>query len=156
MKQNTIETGFLNAAAAAWIPPTATFASPPSSPATGSVYLFTDALPIGASFDSGGPTALAAGLTTYVTVPTGGTISAWNIVLDTGSCTITIWKIARGGAKPTAANSINTSGLSLSIGTAIHSTVLTGWTTTIATNSIIGINLKAAAMAKFASLARRF
>ena len=57
MKQNAIETGFTNAAAASWIPPTATFAAPPSSPATGAVYVFTDALTAGAIV--GGGTALS-------------------------------------------------------------------------------------------------
>ncbi len=57
MKQNAVETGLLNAANAAWIPPTTTFASPPGSPVTGSLYLFTDALHTGA--DVGGGSALS-------------------------------------------------------------------------------------------------
>src|ERR1017187_6414292 len=40
-----------------WIPPAATFASPPSSPATGLVYVFTDASSVGVC--SGGESALA-------------------------------------------------------------------------------------------------
>lgn len=53
MKQNSVETGFINAGAAGWIPPTTTFASAPQSPATGSVYLFTDALTPGANVGGG-------------------------------------------------------------------------------------------------------
>jgi hypothetical protein len=53
MKQNSLETGFINAGAAGWIPPTTTFASPPGSPATGSVYVFTDALTSGAAVGGG-------------------------------------------------------------------------------------------------------
>lgn len=46
-KQNLVQTGLLDAHGASWIPPTATFASPPASPATGSVYIFTDASAVG-------------------------------------------------------------------------------------------------------------
>ena len=53
VKQNSVESGFINAGAAAWIPPTTTFASAPQSPATGSVYLFTDALTPGAIVGGG-------------------------------------------------------------------------------------------------------
>ncbi len=53
MKQNSVETGLINAAAAAWVPPTTTFASPPGSPVTGSVYVFTDALTSGANVGGG-------------------------------------------------------------------------------------------------------
>ncbi len=42
-KANVVQTGLVNAANANWIPPTSTFASPPASPATGSLYVFTDA-----------------------------------------------------------------------------------------------------------------
>ena len=93
----------------------------------------------GAAFE-----APAAGQTAYVAVPVGGTIKAWNIVLDAGTCTIKVWKIAVGSAIPTAANSINTSGVSISSGTAIHSLVLTDFKTrTVADEDIVGIHLEA-------------
>ncbi len=53
MKANEVQTGFVNASAAGWIPPTTTFASPPGAPATGSVYVFTDALTSGANVGGG-------------------------------------------------------------------------------------------------------
>jgi hypothetical protein len=56
-KQNVVQTGLVDAHGASWIPPAATFASPPSSPATGSVYIFTDASAVGTC--SGGGSALA-------------------------------------------------------------------------------------------------
>ena len=56
-KQNVVQTGLVDAHGANWIPPTSTFASPPSSPATGSVYIFTDAIAVGTC--SGGGSALA-------------------------------------------------------------------------------------------------
>jgi hypothetical protein len=56
-KQNVVQTGVVDAHGANWIPPTSTFASPPSSAATGSVYIFTDASAVGTC--SGGGSALA-------------------------------------------------------------------------------------------------
>src|ERR1035437_7641051 len=56
-KQNVVQSGIVDAHGANWIPPTSTFASPPSSPATGSVYIFTDASAVGTC--SGGGSALA-------------------------------------------------------------------------------------------------
>ena len=56
-KSNLAQTGVVDAHGATWIPPTSTFASPPSSPATGSVYIFTDASAVGTC--SGGGSALA-------------------------------------------------------------------------------------------------
>lgn|ERR1043166_1969094 len=66
----------------------------------------------------------------YWTCPFAGTISAWNLTVDSGTITVKIWKIATGTAHPTSANSINTSGLSLSSNTNIHSTTLTDFITT--------------------------
>lgn len=56
-KQNVVQTGLVDAYAANWIPPTSTFAGPPASPATGSVYVFTDANAPGTY--AGGGSALA-------------------------------------------------------------------------------------------------
>src|SRR3954454_20049481 len=56
-KKNVVQTGVVDAHGASWIPPTARFANQPSSPATGSVYLFTDASAVGSC--TGGESALA-------------------------------------------------------------------------------------------------
>ena len=56
-KQNVVQTGVVDAHGANWIPPTSTFANPPGSPVTGSVYIFTDAGAVGSC--SGGGSALA-------------------------------------------------------------------------------------------------
>ncbi|MEO8368098.1 MAG: hypothetical protein ABI806_02710 [Candidatus Solibacter sp.] len=56
-KKNVVQTGVVDAHGASWIPPTARFASEPVSPATGSVYLFTDASAVGTC--AGGGSALA-------------------------------------------------------------------------------------------------
>ena len=106
----------------------------------------------GGSFDGGG-SALTAGKTTYVTVPFACTIAAWNILVDTGTATIDIWKIATGTAIPTVANTITASATpAIAANTAIHSTTLTGWTTVVAANDIVGVNLKVVSGATFANL----
>ncbi len=57
-KKNEVQTGVVDARALMWLPPSATFASPPSSPAAGAVYIFTDASAGGTC--AGGGTSLAA------------------------------------------------------------------------------------------------
>lgn len=80
------------------------------------------------SFDS---TAVATGKTKgFVTVPYAGAITGWNITTDAGTCTVKTWKIATGTAKPTIANVISTSGVSLSSGTAVRSSTVTDFTST--------------------------
>src|ERR1035438_7588937 len=46
-KQNVVQTGTVDARGANWLPPSSTFASPPATPAAGSVYIFTDASAVG-------------------------------------------------------------------------------------------------------------
>lgn len=106
----------------------------------------------GASFDGAG-SPLSAGGKTYMTVPFACTITAWNITVDTGTITFDIWKIATGTAIPTVANTITASALpAISTGTAIHSTTISGWTTGVSANDIIGININTVASATKASL----
>lgn len=57
-KQNVRQTGVVDAHGANWIPPASTFATPPGTPLTGSVYIFTDASAAGIC--SGGGSALAS------------------------------------------------------------------------------------------------
>ena len=71
----------------------------------------------GATFDGGG-SALVAG-TAYVTVPFACTISAINILVDTGTATFSVWRLATGTAIPTVANTISTAGIAISSGTAL-------------------------------------
>lgn len=80
----------------------------------------------------------------FVVCPYSGTITAFNFVVDGGTATISVWKIATGTAKPTAANSINTSGVSISTGTALRSTTLTDFTsTTVTSGDIFAFNISA-------------
>ncbi len=86
-----------------------------------------------------------------------GTIKSWDITVDDGTgagtcagctCTVKFWKIATGTATPTSANSINTSGVSLSTGTAVHSSTVTDFTTlAVVANDIIAVQLSAVANA---------
>lgn len=103
--------------------------------------------------DPGGSALTAAATTTaYFTVPYTCSISAWNLLIDAGTITVKFWKIASGTAIPTSANSINTSGVAISSGTAIHSTTLSDFTSTAVTaNDIMAMNVTVVATAKYVS-----
>jgi hypothetical protein len=104
---------------------------------------------IGYTFDGGG-SPLTSGVTKYLTVPFACTISAWNIVVDTGTATIRVWEAATGTTIPTASNSISTSGVSIGTGTAISSTATGDFTTTaVSANDILGFNLYAVSSASY-------
>ncbi len=100
--------------------------------------------PSGATLSSGSTT------TSYVTVPFGCTLQAYNLIVDAGTVTVKFWKIATGTAIPTSSNSINTSGVGISTGTAIHSATLSDFTTTsITQNDIMAMNVTAVSTAKY-------
>jgi hypothetical protein len=102
---------------------------------------------------SGNGAALSAGATGYLTVPFACTISAWNMSVDQGTAAVDIWKVPTGSSIPNSGNSITASATpAISTGTSIHATTLTGWTTTVAANDIVGINLKVVAAATFVNL----
>ena len=135
--------------------------TPPSAPAVGFAHYVggtfvpaSSTIPRAISFSIGDPAGnaltVAATTTRYVTVPFACTISAYSLLIDAGTVTVKFWKIASGTAIPTSANSINTSGVGISSGTAIRSTTLTDFTTTVlAANDIIAMNVTALATAKF-------
>jgi hypothetical protein len=96
-----------------------------------------------ATFDGAGK-ELVAGMVAYLEVPVGGSIAAWNILVDAGTCTIQVWKMAQGTAIPVVGNSISTSGVSISSGTAIHSETLSDFTTLeVADGDLIAVYLHA-------------
>lgn len=81
----------------------------------------------------------------FVVCPYAGTISGWSIVVDAGTATVKVWKIASGTAKPTVANVINTSGVAISSGTAVISTTTSDFTTTAVTaDDIFAFDITAA------------
>lgn len=108
----------------------------------------------GISFAIGDPagTTLSAATTTtdYITVPFACTISAYNLLVDSGTITVKFWKVATGTAIPTSGNSISTSGVSIASGTAIHSSTVSDFTTTtVAANDILAMNVTATSGPKF-------
>ncbi len=100
----------------------------------------------GATKDGGGVAISTGKFPGYLTIPYGGTITAWSIGVDVGTCTVKVWKIATGTAIPTAANAINTSGVAISSGTYVRSTTLTDFTSVaITANDILAFNIEAVA-----------
>jgi hypothetical protein len=97
------------------------------------------------SFGTPGGTAISTGVLGYVVWPYACTgISSYSITVDAGTATVKTWKIATGTAIPTTANSISTSGVSLSTGTNITSSTVTDFTTANTTaKDIFGIDLSA-------------
>ncbi len=93
-------------------------------------------------FSTTSPTVAQQG--TFYVCPYAGTITAWNIVVDAGTATVKVWKIATGTAAPTSSNAINTSGIAISSNTAIRSTDVTDFTTiTVTANDIFGFEITA-------------
>lgn len=110
-------------------------------------------LPIGVAVGDPAGSALATGVLGYIVAPTACTITGWDIVVDSGTATVDVWKIATGTAKPTVANTITAAALpAISTGTAIHSTTLTAWTTTVTANDIIGFNLTTTSGPKYVTV----
>lgn len=108
----------------------------------------------GGVFDGAG-VVLTPGSTavSYMTMPYACTIGSWDIIVDAGTATFKVWKIATGTAIPTSSNSISTSGLSISTGTTVHSTTVSDFTTTtVNANDVIGVNLFAASGVRSARL----
>lgn len=108
----------------------------------------------GISFTLGDPqgSALATTATDYITVPFACTIAAYNIAIDASDSTFRIkfWKVATGTAIPTVSNVINTNGLGVPTGTAVHSTTTSDFTTLAVTaNDIIAVNVSTANTIKF-------
>lgn len=106
----------------------------------------------GASFDGGG-SAISANATAYLVQPRACTITASNILVDTGTLTFKVWKVATGTAIPTSGDSINTSGIAISTGTALRTTTTSDYTSTaVAANDIIAITLTAVSGATKANI----
>lgn len=98
----------------------------------------------------GSALTVASTTTDYITVPFACTIAGYNLLIDAGTITVKFWKIATGTAIPTSSNSISTSGVGISSGTAIHSTTVSDFTTTTVTaNDIMAMNVTAVATAAY-------
>lgn len=110
---------------------------------------------IGATFDGNGE-PLPSGKTIYFAVPFGCTIQSWDMTVDTGAASVDIWKVPNGSLNPTSANSI-TGGNSpaVSQGQHVHSTNLSGWTTSVSAYDEFGFYIRNASGATQASLVMR-
>ena len=101
----------------------------------------SSAVPTPVVFYQGG-TGLSAGQVLYGTASASCTIKSWSIQADNGTATVKVWKVASGSSNPTSANSINTSGVSLSSGNFVTSTTLTDFTTTtVSSGDLFGFDL---------------
>jgi len=106
----------------------------------------------GLTFDGGGA-VLPINTVGYARVPYACTITGWSIIADAGTGTFDIWAIASGVALPTNANTITAAAEpALAIGNAIRSNAIPGWTTAIAADDIVGVNVDAAAAMTWAQV----
>lgn len=93
-------------------------------------------------------TPLTSGQTVYAIASASCTVQNWSILVDAGTATVDVWKITSTTALPTISNTITASATpAIASGTAISSTTLTGWTTSVTAGDVIGINLKTVATA---------
>lgn len=109
---------------------------------------------VGFSSDGGGSVISTGQVKGFATCAQAGTISAWTIAVDTGTCTVKCWKVATGTAVPTISNVINTSGVAISSGTYVRSTTTSDFTTTaVAANDIFAFDITAVSGATVISFA---
>jgi len=111
---------------------------------TGSVPSLSGTFTIGATIDGSGGT-ITVGQKGYVQVPYACTINSWRIIANaSGSIVIDVWKAAA-PTIPTVANTITAAAKpTLSAQQTAASSTLTGWTTSVAANDIIGFNVDSA------------
>jgi hypothetical protein len=95
----------------------------------------------------GGPALTTSSVSTVLTVPFGCAIGAWNLAYgagDAGTITVKFAKVATGTAIPSNSNFINTNGVGISTGTAVHSATVTDFTTlAISANDLIAMYVTA-------------
>lgn len=83
----------------------------------------------------------------------GCTIGGYTLLIDQGTITIKLWKVASGTAIPTVSNVISTSGWSISSGTQLISTNVSDLTTTsVATNDTLALDVTAVSAATYVEL----
>lgn len=99
-----------------------------------------------AVFDGGG-SAPTVGTKCYVICPFVGTIIGWRILGDvTGSAVVDVWKVAYGASLPTISDTIAASAKpTLTAATINKDDTLTGWTTAVTADDVIGFNLDSVA-----------
>jgi hypothetical protein len=98
----------------------------------------------GVGLDGDGSAIATGAVGKFVRIPFAMTIESYTITADvSGSIVIDVWKAA--GAIPTNGNSITASAPpTLSGAQYVHSTTLTGWTTSVAAGDVIGFEVDSA------------
>lgn len=77
----------------------------------------------------------------YLTIPFGGVIHSYDMMLNQGAATVDVWRVATGQPNPTIADSITGSATpSITGPTPVHSTTLTGWQTTINAGDVLAFS----------------
>jgi hypothetical protein len=96
----------------------------------------------------GGSAVPTTGAYASIRVPIAGTITAYTVNGDaSGDCVLDVWKA--NGSMPSNANTITASAKpTLSSSQLIHSTTLTGWTTSVAVGDILTVELESVSVIK--------
>lgn len=91
----------------------------------------------------GGGSTITTGVKGFLLVPFGCTINSVTLLGDqSGSIVVDIWKKAFASSLPTIANTITASDIpTLSSAITVQDTTLTGWTTSVSANDMIGYNV---------------
>jgi hypothetical protein len=105
----------------------------------------------------GGGSAITTGVKGYIEVPFAATIVAVTTLLDqSGSIVVDIWKDTYANYPPVDADSITASAPpTVSAATKATDSTLTGWTTSITANDILGFNVDSITTATRATIALR-
>lgn len=111
-------------------------------------------LPGAIRFDAGSvdaPSIVGVGTKGFTRVPFACTITGYTIQTGVAATVVLdVWKIAAGTAEPTNSNSITASAKpTLTADDVVHSTTLTGWTTSVSAGDLIGWEVEANDVAKF-------
>lgn len=105
-------------------------------------------------FDAGSvdaPSIVGVGTKGFTRVPFACTITGYTIQTGVAATVVLdVWKIAAGTAEPTNSNSVTASAKpTLTADDVVHSTTLTGWTTSVAAGDLIGWEVESNDVAKF-------
>lgn len=91
----------------------------------------------------GGGSTITTGVKGFILVPFACTINSATLLGDqSGSIVVDVWKKAFAASLPTVANTITASALpTISSNVTVQDTTLTGWTTSVSANDMIGFNV---------------
>lgn len=95
----------------------------------------------------GNNAVITTGIKGYIRIPFGGTITKWTLLADqAGSIVVDIWKDLYANFPPTAADVITAASKpTITAAVKAEDSVLTGWTTAIASGDVLGFNVNSVA-----------